>query len=245
MPLGGSSYYVKARFGVDWYLMFAKVLGGLLSGFLYVAETAAMLSYPDPDKRGLYLGIWSAMRNSGSVVGGAVNFATNYGDSSAGGIKWSTYLIFVGFECTGIIWAFMLSPTRRVRRKNGCTIPQGDSVSWKREFVALWRHLRRPKTWLVFLPAFYSFFYGGTMGTYLSLHFSVRARALSTIIVPTVTIPMVMAFGRLLDTKRWSQKTRGWIGFMCWLIPQAACFIWIGIEYSKFGSAKAALDYKL
>lgn len=32
------------------------------------------------------------------------------------------------------------------------------------------------------IPAFYSFFYGGTMGTYLSLHFSVRARALSSLI---------------------------------------------------------------
>lgn len=40
-----------------------------------------------------------------------------------------------------------------------------------------------PQTWLLFLPAFYSFFYGGTMGTYLSLHFSVRARALSSLII--------------------------------------------------------------
>lgn len=39
------------------------------------------------------------------------------------------------------------------------------------------------QTWLVFLPAFNSFFCGGTMGTYLSLHFSVRARALSSLLV--------------------------------------------------------------
>lgn len=39
------------------------------------------------------------------------------------------------------------------------------------------------QTWLIFVPAFYSFFYGGTMGTYLSLHFSVRARALSSLIM--------------------------------------------------------------
>jgi hypothetical protein len=43
------------------------------------------------------IGIWSAMRNSGSIIGGAINFSTNYSDSSAGGIAWSTYLIFVGF----------------------------------------------------------------------------------------------------------------------------------------------------
>ena len=41
----------------------------------------------------------------------------------------------------------------------------------------------------VFLPSFYSFFYGATMGTYLSLHFSVRARALSSLLVRTLTLP--------------------------------------------------------
>lgn len=37
------------------------------------------------------------MRNSGSVIGGAINFATNHDDANGGGIAWSTYLIFVGF----------------------------------------------------------------------------------------------------------------------------------------------------
>lgn len=45
----------------------------------------------------LGVGIWSAMRNTGSIVGGSINFYTNYKRSSAGGIAWSTYLIFVGF----------------------------------------------------------------------------------------------------------------------------------------------------
>lgn len=37
------------------------------------------------------------MRNSGSVIGGAINFSTNYKISDAGGIAWSTYLIFIAF----------------------------------------------------------------------------------------------------------------------------------------------------
>ncbi|KAH6886962.1 major facilitator superfamily transporter [Thelonectria olida] len=244
MPLSGSAYYVNARHGIQWYLLLSQLITGFTSGFLYVAETTAMLSYPPQNDRGFYLGIWSAMRNSGSVIGGAINFSTNYSRSSAGGIAWSTYLIFVGFECTGVIWAFLLSPTRRVRRRDGSNIPMAGSISWKREFAALYKHVQRKKTWLVFLPAFYSFFYGGTMGTYLSLHFSVRARALSSLITPSIVIPMVIAFGRLLDTSRWSQARRAWISFAFWVIPQAACFIWIGIEYSKFGTSTAALDYE-
>jgi hypothetical protein len=56
-----------------------------------------MLSYPSPDERGRMLAIWAGMRNSGSVIGGAINFANNYENSSAGVIRWSTYLIFIAF----------------------------------------------------------------------------------------------------------------------------------------------------
>ncbi|KAH8759174.1 membrane protein [Hyaloscypha finlandica] len=221
MPLTGSGYYVSARYGVNWYLLTAQIIGGFASGFLYVAETTAMLSYPDPNDRGLFLGIWSAMRNSGSIIGGAINFSTNYTRSAAGSIAWSTYLIFVGFA------------TRKVRRSDGS------------KFAALGKHIQRKKTWLVFIPAFYSFFYGGTMGTYLSLHFSVRARALSSLITPCITIPMVMLYGKLLDVKRWSQMQRACIAFALWVIPQIGGFIWVGIEYHKFGRVKFALDYGL
>lgn len=96
-PLSGSSYYVSAKYGVQAYLLTSQIIWGIGSGFLYVAETTAMLSYPPPDDRGFYLGVWSAMRNSGSVIGGAINFSTNSEEASAGGIAWSTYLIFVGF----------------------------------------------------------------------------------------------------------------------------------------------------
>lgn len=98
---------------------------------------------------------------------------------------------------------------------------------------------------MIFIPAFYSFFYGATMGTYLSLHFSVRARALSSLVTPSVTIVAVLIYGRVLDYTRLSQRTRAWIAFLLWAIPQCAAFIWIGIEYSKFGKSKAALDYIL
>ncbi|CZT15299.1 uncharacterized protein RCC_01163 [Ramularia collo-cygni] len=242
-PLTGSAYYVSAKYDIGSYLLASQVIGGIGSGFLYVAETTAMLSYPPPDDRGFYLGVWSAMRNSGSVIGGAINFSTNSEKSSAGGIAWSTYLIFVGFECTGLVWALLLSPTSRVRRRNGDGVPMSGKATWKEEFVALGKVMMQKKTWLIFLPAFYSFFYGGTMGTYLSLHFSVRSRALSSLLVPTIVIPMVIAYGRLLDMKRWSRGKRAWIAFLVWLIPQICGFIWIGIEYSKYGQATKAFDY--
>ncbi|KAJ4066544.1 hypothetical protein NW756_010052 [Fusarium oxysporum] len=171
MPLSGSAYYVCAKYRVNWYLIFAKIMTGFTYGFLYVAESTAMLSYPLENDRGFYLGVWSAMRNSGSVIGGAINFSNNHSDSKAGGVAWSTYLVFIAFECTGLVWAFLLSPTRRVQRHDSTKVPISERASWTQEFSALWKHLQRRK---------------------------------------------------------------------------AACFIWIGIEYAKFGRRKLenALDYE-
>jgi MFS family permease len=72
-PLAGSGYYTAARYGTQWYLLFETILGGFTGGFLYVGETTAMLSYPPQNDRGFYLGVWSAMRSSGSIIGGAIS----------------------------------------------------------------------------------------------------------------------------------------------------------------------------
>jgi hypothetical protein len=99
------------------------------------------------------------MRSSGSVIGGAINFSTNYDRASAGGITWSTYLIFVGCgmwhrcftdisltdeipECTGVLWALSLSSTRKVRRRDGSKVPTSATITWKQEFAALWGHFK-------------------------------------------------------------------------------------------------------
>lgn len=85
------------------------------------------------------------------ILGGAINFATNFSSSTAGGIAWSTYLIFIGFECTGVIWAFLLSPTAKVRRKNGTRIPSSPPLSWKKEFIALYQHAKSPRVRALYL----------------------------------------------------------------------------------------------
>jgi hypothetical protein len=48
-------------------------------------------------------------------------------------------------ECTGVIWAFLLSPTQRVRRRDGSKIAMSSSISWKQEFSALLKHMKRRK----------------------------------------------------------------------------------------------------
>lgn len=54
-----------------------------------------MLSYPPPENRGKYLAYWLAYRNSGAILGGAINLAFNYSGKRLGKLDWKTYIVFV------------------------------------------------------------------------------------------------------------------------------------------------------
>jgi hypothetical protein len=205
------------------------------------------------------------MRNAGSLTGGIISLANNIKNKGGGAVSRSTYLCFIAFECLGVFAAFLLSHQRKVRRKDGSKVAQTEKVSWGREIIMLFRHLRLKRTLVMIIPCtfrrlpahpcwaltlssapsrlsdMYSFWYGGTTSTYLSLHFSVRARALSSFITPLGCIITTALFGILLDSRRFSQRKRAWMCFLCWIVPQAASFIWIGINMGWFGDRAKSL----
>ncbi|WVQ79204.1 hypothetical protein IAT38_001300 [Cryptococcus sp. DSM 104549] len=240
----GSGYYVNLKYKVQVYLVIARIIVGGSNGFLYVAESTAMLTYPRLQDRGTYISIWSAMRNSGGIIGGAIILATNYRTSGAGAVSAATYLIFLGFEASGPIWAFLLTATKKTRRPDGTKVQSTGDLTWKSELKALALHFKHPRTWLMAVPSFYSFFFLGTYSTFLATHFSVRARALGSFLGPTGAVLTALVYGRFLDSKRFSKRTKIWGGMAAVIIPQVASFIWVGIEWNKY-PGKVALDYDL
>ena len=99
------------------------------------------------------------MRNSGSVIGGAISFGVNAKAATAGAVALGTYIIVSHspspdcrrptahpssstFESTGPIWALLLSPTHKVRRADGSRVVVSEDVSWKEEFQALFQTMQ-------------------------------------------------------------------------------------------------------
>ncbi|WWC98992.1 hypothetical protein V866_005886 [Kwoniella sp. B9012] len=244
-PLSGSGFYVNSKYGVQWYLIFAKGLYGVTSAFLYIAEAAAMISYPEEHKRAFYISIWVAMRNVGSIIGGAISLALNINKSGGGGVSVETYLAFLGMECLGVPFAFLLSPTRKVIRDDGYGVPVLPKKSWKKELKLLWEHHKQPRT-LLLIPIFILTYFGdGVWGTYMSLHFSVRGRALSTLVNSLGAVVVNLAFSRILDTKRFGPRRKANLAFWTFTIPALAMLIWVMINLHWFGTKPASLrlDY--
>jgi len=79
-----AALYQNNRHGTQWFIYLGSAACGITAGFFWAAEGAIMLSYPPSENRGKYLAYWLAYRNSGSILGGAINLAFNYSGRSLG-----------------------------------------------------------------------------------------------------------------------------------------------------------------
>lgn len=93
--LYSAALYTNNRYGTVWFIYLGSAACGLSAGIFWAAEGSIMLSYPEPEKRGRYLSYWLAYRNSGSILGGAINLAFNYAGKTTGKLDWRTYIVFV------------------------------------------------------------------------------------------------------------------------------------------------------
>ncbi|KAH8883766.1 duf895 domain protein membrane protein [Thozetella sp. PMI_491] len=243
-PLSGSGFYVNSKYGVQWYLIFAKAIYGVTSAFLYVAESTAMISYPEEHRRGLYISIWVTMRTLGSILGGAITFGLNIAKNGAGGVSTNTYLVFLGLECLGVPAALLFTRTRKVIRSDGWDVPRLPRKSWKKECKLLLAHHMEKRT-LLLIPIYILTYFGdGVWGTYHSQHFSVRTRALGALIGHTLAAILNPFFGLLLDMKSVGPRRKGMIAFFVWVIPTLAMLIWVMINIRYFEThTGAAIDF--
>lgn len=93
--LYSAALYANNRYGTVWFVYAGAAACGLSAGVFWAAEGAIVLTYPAPATRGRYLAYWLAYRNGGSILGGSVNLAFNYGGETTGRLDWRTYIVFV------------------------------------------------------------------------------------------------------------------------------------------------------
>ncbi|KAI8956636.1 MFS general substrate transporter [Daldinia sp. FL1419] len=207
-PIRGSSYYCNSKFGTQWYLVFGGFFTGIGSGCWYVAESGSIMSLAPSSARGKYLALWIVARNFGQLVGGAINLSKNHAKGVVGGVTPDTYIAFLIIESLALPFAFLISPLERVVRSDGTRILVSEKLTFKQEFKLIRFTTTSKLILLSSLWAVWSFFYSGTWSTYLGTYFSVRSRALSSLISPFFCIVGCFGLGFVLDMKSLSQRPR-------------------------------------
>ncbi|WRT69888.1 uncharacterized protein IL334_006879 [Kwoniella shivajii] len=233
-PLRGASFYTNSKFGNQWFLIVGSFLEGFGTGAWYVAESGTIMSIAPSGARGKYLALWIVSRNLGQLIGGGINLAKNHIEGEEGGVSPDTYIIFLIIECMAIPFALLITPLKDVVRSDGTRIRVSEKISTKEEFGLIRRTWMSKLILLSSLWAFWSFFYGGSWSTYLGLYFSVRARALSSLISPFLCIVGCFGLGFILDLKSLSQRRRAQLGLFVVVVLNVATYVWSIVMQVKF-----------
>ncbi|CDM34717.1 hypothetical protein DTO013E5_3361 [Penicillium roqueforti] len=243
-PIQGSAYYCNSKFGNEWYLILSGAISGIGTACWYVAEAGAIMTLAPSGARGKYLALWIVSRNLGQLVGGAINLSKNFEKGVSGGVTSDTFIAFVIIECLALPFALLITPFERVVRSDGTKIVTSETLSTKMEFKYIAKTLSSKLIILSAPWALWSFFYGGTWSTYLGTYFTVRARALSSLISPFFCIIGCFGLGFILDMKGFSQRRRAQIGLYTVIILNVGVYIWSIIMQVKFNHNKpGAIDW--
>lgn len=137
-------------------------------------------------------------------------------------------------ECLGFPLSFMLLDPRHVVRSDGSTIRTEPPQPIKKEVALMWSAARAPFLVAMLPFSFYSFFYISVYNKYLTQYFTVRARALSSLISPAFCIVGCFGLGFILDAQRWSQRTRAYAGAAVVFVSAAGLSVWPIIVQVQF-----------
>ncbi|EHY58949.1 hypothetical protein HRR83_001788 [Exophiala dermatitidis] len=238
-----AALYQNNRHGTEWFIYLGSAACGITAGLFWAAEGAIMLSYPPPESRGRYLAYWLAYRNSGAILGGIINLAFNYSGKQLGKLDWRTYIVFVVLQCLGPAIAMLLSPPQKVQRGNGTKVQLVERVADSIELKETLRLMLR-KEFILLVPYFcYVTWSLPYIGSYMSLYFSVRARALASLVTALAQVLATAMMGTFLDIKRLTINQRAKGGFLAIMILSGGVWTWAVVIQHKYQQHKPALDW--
>ncbi len=114
-------------------------------------------------------------------MGASIVLGLTAKNTTISGVPPAVYITFITIECVGIIVAsFLLSPSK-VRRDDGRPLAVFTPLPWLQELKALFRACTEPKMLLITLSIYSSEMYLSMCGTFNSVYFTARSRALANV----------------------------------------------------------------
>ncbi|KAF3762195.1 hypothetical protein M406DRAFT_72215 [Cryphonectria parasitica EP155] len=235
--------YTNSRYGLEWLELFGAALCGISAGVFWMAEAALCIAYPEPWNKGKALGYWLTYRLSGQIIGGAVNIGLNSNRNEAGSVSYNVYILFIALQAAGPFVALLLNRPSKVQRKDGKKVvleilqhPWYEMKKTARLFCT--------KKFLLIIPLIgQAVFAEAVFFTYLSLWFSVRARALGSFLGGIAAVTGGNILGYWLDRVNVPLKRRARLTFAVILTLQGAFWLWATIIVTIFKRTQPTYDW--
>lgn len=237
--------YCFRKYGdsASWFVVLGAVICGISAGTFWATEGAIILAYPERTKQGKYLSYWLMFRVLGQLVGGAINLGLNVRNSERGSLSTDTYLVFVVLQCLGPFVAALISLPHQVQRSDGTPVLLNLNPNVKSELKAMVRVLSSKRVLLLLPMIWNTTFSESLIGTYAADNFTVRSRALGSLISAIVAALSCFVLGSLLDVKRWTLNARARGGLFFVYGTQLAWWAWAIYTMNYYHKIKPTLDF--
>ena len=238
-----AALYLHGKNGTEWFVIFGAVLCGITAGIFFATEGSVALSYPIRSKQGIYISYWLMYRVFGQLLGGAINLGLNASNNARGSMSNDTYVVFVVLQCIAPLFALMISQPNQVQRSDGTPVIMHLSRTPLIELRALLKTLLKPHVLLLQPLIFQSGFGEALLGTYLADHFTVRVRALGSLLAAIVGATGNYILGFYLDNQRTSINFRAKSSFGAVYIMQLAWWAFGIYMMNYLHDNKNAIDW--
>ncbi|KAJ6463622.1 major facilitator superfamily transporter [Mycena vitilis] len=235
--------YTNNRFGTEWFVLFGAALCGISAGVFWASEAAIAIAYPEPWNRGKALGYWLTFRLFGQILGGAINLGINADNDHAGKVSYVVYLIFIGIQALGPFVGLLLNRPAQVERRDGKKVVLSIVDHPWTEIRETSRDFLKPKFLMIVLWIGQSVFAEAVYFTYLSLWFTVRARALGSFLSGIVAMTAGNILGHWLDRTNIPLKSRARITFGVLVVLSGAWWLWATVLATRFRQTRPTYDW--
>jgi hypothetical protein len=169
------------------------------------------------------------LQNLGASIGGIVTLALNANRNYRGSISNSTYVVLMTIMCLGVPFALALPPARRVQRSDGRKVILKNNLSIARELQILWKLIKQPTILAVVPLMIYAQWFLSYQWQFNFAYFTVRSRALNSMLFYISGFIASFFLGLFLDLQRFKRTTRARVGFLVvsilvgtsWILGQA------------------------
>jgi MFS family permease len=228
------------------FVVVASCLLGVGAGWLWCAQGAVMMGYPEEGEKGKYFSIFWAIFNCGGVLGNVIPLGIQWNDEKAGGASTGSYIGYMVVMTLGALISVFLLPTSKVVRKDGSPVVRikySSPMSELKSVFALFKDWRM----LALIPMFFSsnWVYTYQFTAVNAFNFTVRSRLMNSMFYWLAQIFASIVYGAFLDRAKWTRQTRARYGLI--LLAVVLAGTWIGgiIFQTTFGPRNAIMDEKL
>ncbi|CAD6892299.1 unnamed protein product [Tilletia controversa] len=212
------------------FVVAAGAILGVCASLLWCSQGAIMMTYPTEQEKGKMIALFWAVFNLGAVIGSVIELGLAQ-NNEANTVNNGTYAAFFVLMSIGSCITWLLKKPADVVRNDGSRVMVPPQASWKHEIQGLFTILRTDPWIILLFPMFFAsnFFYTWQFNSFNGSLFTLRTRALNSMLYWLAQMVGAFLLGILLDSTRLSRRRRACIGW-------AVCF---GLVWAVWGGSYA------